>query len=56
MGGARWLPLGPPDGSPAFSVLHAAAAATSVADSAGHQQDYDDDEEDRKHGHLPTLS
>jgi uncharacterized protein YbcI len=31
-------------------VLHAAAAATSVADSAGHQQDYDDDEEDRKDG------
>ena len=47
---------GPPDGIPAFAVLHAAAAATSVAESAGQQQNYDDDEEDREHGHLPKLS
>jgi hypothetical protein len=47
---------GPLDGILAFSVLHAAAAATSVSESAGQQQNYDDDEEDREHGHLPRLS
>jgi hypothetical protein len=48
-------PAGLIDGSLAFLVLDAAAAA-SVADSAaGQQQDYDDDEKDREHGHLPSL-
>jgi hypothetical protein len=46
-----------PTGSPEFSVLHPAAAATSVAESAaGQQHDYDNDEEDREHHHLPGGS
>ena len=37
-----------------FSGLEAAAAAAAVAESAaGQQQDYDNNEQDREHGHLP---
>src|SRR5450755_128783 len=55
-GGAGRVPSGPPSGILAISVLQAAAAATSVSESAGQQQDYEDEKEDREHGHLPRLS
>jgi hypothetical protein len=54
-GGTRRIPSGWPDGILAFSLLRAAAAA-SVAESAGQQKDCDDDEDDNEHGHLPSLS
>jgi catalase-related immune-responsive protein len=44
----------PPDVLRAFSVLHAATAATAVAESAaGQQQNDEDDEQDREHGSPP---
>ena len=49
------VPPATSDGTAPFLGLHAATAATSVADAAGQQQDYDDDEQDREHHHLPRL-